>query len=31
MRYNQLFTVKTEITIAGDFSIKAGDVIGSSR
>ena len=27
MRYNQLFTVKTEITIAGDFSIKAGDVI----
>tara|TARA_B100001564_G_scaffold103104_1_gene85042 strand:+ start:307 stop:1683 length:1377 start_codon:yes stop_codon:yes gene_type:complete len=27
MRYNQLFTVKTEITIPGDFSIKAGDVI----
>ena len=27
MRYNQLFAVKTEITIAGDFSIKAGDVI----
>ena len=27
MRYNQLFTVKTEITIPGDFSIKAGDLI----
>ena len=27
MRYNQLFAVKTEITIPGDFSIKAGDVI----
>ena len=27
MRYNQLFTVKTEITIPGDFSIKAGDII----
>ena len=27
MRYNQLFTVKTEITIPGDFSIKAGDVV----
>ena len=27
MRYNQLFTVKTEITIPGDFSIKAGDLV----
>ena len=27
MRYNQLFTVKTDITIPGDFTIKAGDVI----
>ena len=27
MRYNQLFTVKTQITIAGDFRIKAGDLI----
>tara|TARA_Y100001972_G_scaffold98325_1_gene121693 strand:- start:13 stop:558 length:546 start_codon:yes stop_codon:yes gene_type:complete len=27
MRYNQLFTVKTEIVIAGDFTIKAGDLI----
>ena len=27
MRYNQLFTVKTDITIPGDFSIKAGDLI----
>ena len=27
MRYNQLFSVKTQITIAGDFSIKAGDLI----
>jgi len=27
MRYNQLFTVKTTITIAGDFSIKAGDLV----
>ena len=27
MRYNQLFTVKTEITIPGDFTIKAGDII----
>ena len=27
MRYSQLFTVKTEITIPGDFTIKAGDVI----
>ena len=27
MRYNQLFTVKTNIIIPGDFSIKAGDVV----
>jgi len=27
MRYNQLFTVKTQITIPGDFSIKAGDLV----
>ena len=27
MRYSQLFTVKTEITIPGDFTIKAGDVV----
>ena len=27
MRYNQLFTVKTTITIPGDFTIKAGDLI----
>ena len=27
MRYSQLFTVKTVITIPGDFTIKAGDVI----
>ena len=27
MRYTQLFTVKTEITIPGDFTIKAGDII----
>ena len=27
MRYNQLFTVKTNITIPGDFSIKAGDLV----
>ena len=27
MRYNQLFTIQTEITIAGDFSIKAGDIV----
>ena len=30
MRYNQLFTVKTQITIAGDFRIKAGDLIECS-
>jgi len=27
MRYNQMFTVQTNIIIAGDFSIKAGDMI----
>ena len=27
MRYNQLFTVKTNITIPGDFTIKAGDLV----
>ena len=27
MRYNQLFTVETNITIPGDFTIKAGDII----
>ena len=27
MRYNQLFTVKTNILIPGDFKIKAGDLI----
>ena len=27
MRYNQIFTVKTSILIAGDFSIKFGDII----
>ena len=27
MRYNQMFTVKTNVTIAADFSIKAGDII----
>ena len=27
MRYSQLFTVKTVITIPGDFTIKAGDVV----
>ena len=27
MRYNQLFTVKTDITIPGDFSLRAGDII----
>ncbi len=30
MRYNQLFTVKTDITIPGDFTIKAGDLIECS-
>ena len=27
MRYNQLFTIQTEIKIAGDFSIRAGDIV----
>jgi len=27
MRYNQMFTVQTEILIPGDFTIKAGDII----
>jgi len=27
MRYNQLFTIKTNITIPGDFSLRAGDLI----
>ena len=27
MRYNQLFTIKTNITIPGDFSLKAGDIV----
>ena len=27
MRYNQLFTIQTNVTIKGDFSIKAGDII----
>ena len=27
MRYNQMFTVKINVTIAADYSIKAGDVI----
>ena len=27
MRYNQMFTVKTNITIPGDFTLKAGDMI----
>ena len=27
MRYNQMFTVKINVTIAADFSIKAGDVV----
>tara|TARA_R110002020_G_scaffold114970_2_gene264376 strand:- start:83 stop:1369 length:1287 start_codon:yes stop_codon:yes gene_type:complete len=30
MRYNQLFSVKAQITIAGDFSIKAGDLVECS-
>ena len=30
MRYNQLFTVKTDITIPGDFTIKAGDLVECS-
>ncbi len=27
MRYNQLFAIKIDITIAGDFSLRAGDLI----
>jgi hypothetical protein len=27
MRYNQLFTIKTNIIIPGDFSLRAGDLI----
>lgn len=27
MRYNQLFTVKTNIVVSGDFTIKAGDLV----
>jgi hypothetical protein len=27
MRYNQLFSIKVNIMIAGDFSLKAGDII----
>jgi len=27
MRYNQMFTVKINVTIAADYSIKAGDVV----
>ena len=27
MRYNQVFTIQTNITVAGDFSIVAGDMI----
>ena len=27
MRYNQLFSVTTSITIGGDFSLRAGDII----
>ena len=27
MRYDQLFTIKTDIKIAGDFSLRAGDLI----
>lgn len=27
MRYNQIFTIQTEITIPGDFGIRAGDTI----
>lgn len=30
MRYNQLFTIQTTITIPGDFSIRAGDTIKCS-
>ena len=27
MRYNELFTVRFEITIPGDFSLRAGDLV----
>ncbi len=27
MRYNQLFTIQNQITIPGDFTIKAGDIV----
>tara|TARA_B100001758_G_scaffold75652_1_gene63921 strand:+ start:2408 stop:3727 length:1320 start_codon:yes stop_codon:yes gene_type:complete len=27
MRYNQLFTIQTEIKVPGDFSLRAGDII----
>ena len=27
MRYNQLFTIKTDVMIAGDFSLRAGDLV----
>jgi hypothetical protein len=27
MRYNQLFTIQTEIKVPGDFSLRAGDVV----
>tara|TARA_R110002012_G_scaffold235571_1_gene409352 strand:+ start:2021 stop:3322 length:1302 start_codon:yes stop_codon:yes gene_type:complete len=27
MRYNQLFTIQTQITIPGDFTIRAGDLV----
>jgi len=27
MRYDQLFTIKTDVMIAGDFSLRAGDLI----
>jgi len=27
MRYDQLFTIKTDVIIAGDFSLRAGDLI----
>ena len=27
MRYNQLFSVRTRITIPGDFKLKAGDLV----
>ena len=27
LRYNQIFTIRTDITIPGDFSLKAGDIV----